>query len=240
MNINWEAVRYGSRQVSTELIFDYFWNHRRAERSSGHEYFSSTFYFMDSLSHFQGFVFKESKLVTKIALPIIGALLLGFGFCKQDGRPMTPWLQDFSIEVVSFATFKMVSNNKDLSKEKKNLYTAVIFAVSACAFLALDKSRNPSLPFTPHCVHIILTRVVTHNLRNYADKTKWCESDRVVRDIMIQQVASIALALSIQSLMRTHLKFNWKMLGIEMVTKSIFFYALYSPSSPIVKKMFGR
>jgi len=230
------SCNFNNMRAYSNFFFDrYFENQQRAERSPGIEFLPNAF---TPFSLFIGerMLSDRKEVATKIALPIIGALAMGFFFCKGNGYRVSTLLQEFVIDATFFATIIKISNSKDLSRHEKRLYIDVLFAVKACAILALDKLRNPTLPFTALCAHVILTTYVTRKLIYEANKNDFCKSERAVRNVVIHQVASIALALSIQSLMTRPLRFNWRMLGIEMVTKSILAFALWSPSSTIVKK----
>jgi hypothetical protein len=178
----------------------------------------------------------RETLIKRIAFPLIAGFGMGLAVCAAKDYSLKTWTQDFAISGVAFALCQEIRYRKDLSLYKKGLYIDILMMISQCAVVALDKSRNPTLPFTAHSAHFILTTVTSRILWGVADKYEWFKDEKHVRDATIRKVMFIALIFPVQGILETKLHYNWKVIGIDFVVHSVAAYALFSPTSPLVQR----
>lgn len=178
----------------------------------------------------------RETLIKRIAFPLIAGFGMGLSVCAAKDYSLKTWAQDFAISSVAFALCQEIRYRGDLTPYKKGLYVDILMMISQCATFALDKSRNPTLPFTAHSAHYILTTVSSRILWGFADKYEWFKDEKHVRDATIRKVMFIALIFPVQGILETKLHYNWKVIGIDFVVRSVASYALVSPTSPLVQR----
>lgn len=179
----------------------------------------------------------QTALIRKIVFPIFLSFAAGFVTCTSYDYAVTPWLQDFAIDAVTLAIFTEVANRTELNDYKKGLYFDILFTVQMCTRFAVDKNRNPTLPFAAHSVHAIFSTLARRIIIPYADQKEWNMKEKHLRDATIAKVIFIALIFPIEKLVETKLQYSKKILALDFGVRTFATYALFSPSSPLVERM---
>lgn len=179
----------------------------------------------------------QSALIRKIVFPIFLSFIAGFVTCTSYDYAVTPWLQDFAIDAIILAIFTEVANRSGLNDYKKRLYFDILFTVQMCTRFAVDKNRNPSLPFAAHSAHAIFSTLACRIIIPYADQKEWNMKEKHLRDATIAKAVFLALIFPIEKLVETELQYSRKILALDFVVRTFATYLLFSQESPIAQRI---